>query len=72
MVRGTDIDNIPYGKIESVPFRYHKNSNLASRKLLNKDIIFEVSGGSKIEGVAKSLIVTNGLLDQFKKAAKTL
>jgi len=67
VVRGTDIDNIPYGKIESVPFRYHKNSNLASRKLLNKDIIFEVSGGSKIEGVAKSLIVTNGLLDQFQK-----
>jgi type I restriction enzyme S subunit len=65
VIRGTDIDGIAYGKLEGAPLRYHKTSNLASRKLQNKDIVFEVSGGSKTEGVAKSLLITNNLLKQF-------
>ena len=65
VVRGTDIDDIPFGKLKGVPLRYHKSSNLYSRKLQNKDIIFEVSGGSKTEGVAKTLLMTDGLLGQF-------
>ena len=68
VIRGTDIDELPHGKIESVPFRYHKKSNLASRKLQDGDIIFEVSGGSSYEGVAKTLLVTNELLKQFHNA----
>ncbi len=65
VIRGTDIDELPNGKNEKVPLRYHKKSNLASRKLQDGDIIFEVSGGSSYEGVAKTLLVTEELLNQF-------
>ena len=68
VIRGTDIDELPSGKIEKVPFRFHKKSNLASRKLQDGDIIFEVSGGSSYEGVAKTLLVTDELLKQFDNA----
>jgi type I restriction enzyme S subunit len=68
VIRGTDIDGLPNGKLEKVPFRFHKKSNLASRKLQDGDIIFEVSGGSSYEGVAKTLLVTDELLKQFDNA----
>ena len=68
VIRGTDIDELPNGKIDNVPFRFHKKSNLASRKLQDGDIIFEVSGGSSYEGVAKTLLVTDELLKQFDNA----
>ena len=68
VIRGTDIDELPNGKLEKVPFRYHKKSNLASRNLQDGDIIFEVSGGSSYEGVAKTLLVTDELLKQFDNA----
>lgn len=65
VIRGTDINDILLGKLEDVPFRYHKKTNLASRKLQDGDIVFEVSGGSNFEGVAKTLLVTDDLLKQF-------
>ncbi|WJJ98233.1 restriction endonuclease subunit S [Algibacter luteus] len=65
VIRGTDMDNLPLGSIENVPLRWHKKSNLKSRKLQDGDIVFEVSGGSTYEGVAKTLLVTDGLLKQF-------
>ena len=65
VIRGTDMDNLPLGSIENVPNRWHKASNLKSRRLQNGDIVFEVSGGSSYEGVAKTLLITEGLLNQF-------
>lgn len=65
VIRGTDIDNLPYGDINDVPYRFHKKSNLQSRKLEDGDIVFEVSGGSHSEGVAKTAFITNALLSQF-------
>ena len=67
VIRGTDIDVIQAGNNKNVPLRFHKASNLKSRKLVTGDIIFEVSGGSQNEGVAKSLLITNNLLDQFNE-----
>ncbi|MEN8846439.1 MAG: restriction endonuclease subunit S [Candidatus Arcticimaribacter sp.] len=65
VIRGTDMDNLPLGSIENVPNRWHKVSNLKSRRLKHGDIVFEVSGGSSYEGVAKTLLITEGLLNQF-------
>ncbi|WP_426429960.1 restriction endonuclease subunit S [Winogradskyella sp. HB-48] len=65
VIRGTDMDNLPLGSIGNVPFRWHKKSNLKSRKLQDGDIVFEVSGGSSNEGVAKTTLITEGLLKQF-------
>lgn len=65
VIRGTDMDNLPLGSIENVPNRWHKVSNLKSRRLQHGDIVFEVSGGSSYEGVAKTILITEGLLKQF-------
>lgn len=65
VIRGTDLPEVRKGDIKEVPFRYHKESNLASRKLETGDIIFEVSGGSKGQSVGRSLMITEKLLNQF-------
>ena len=67
VIRGTDIPYAKKGEISSVPFRYHKVSNLASRKMQAGDIVFEVSGGSKGQPVGRSLLITDKLLSQFKQ-----
>ncbi|MGB4400355.1 MAG: restriction endonuclease subunit S [Daejeonella sp.] len=65
VIRGTDIDPLYAGNIKNVPSRFHKKSNMASRKIQPGDIIFEVSGGSSNEGVAKSFLMTTDVLKQF-------
>jgi type I restriction enzyme S subunit len=67
VIRGTDISGSRKGEIQSVPFRYHKESNLASRKMIPGDIVFEVSGGSKDQPVGRSLLMTEKLLNQFEQ-----
>jgi type I restriction enzyme S subunit len=65
VIRGTDFKSLALGDLTSVPFRFHKKSNLLSRKLNNGDIVFEVSGGSHNAGVAKTILITDKLLMQF-------
>lgn len=65
VIRGTDIPPARVGSTSNVPFRYHKSSNLRSRKLIPGDIIFEVSGGSKGQPLGRSLLVTEKLLSAF-------
>lgn len=65
VIRGTDIPKVSKGEIEGVPFRFHKESSLASRNLQEGDIVFEVSGGSKSQPVGRSLIITDKLLQQL-------
>lgn len=67
VIRGTDIDGIKQGELLSIPYRFHTQGNLASRKLQDGDIIFEVSGGSKNTGVAKTLLLTKAMLDVWQK-----
>lgn len=65
VIRGTDIDKIKKGQVGNVPFRWHKSSNFKSRELKYGDVVFEVSGGSTKEGVGKTILITNELLDLF-------
>ena len=67
VIRGTDIPDAKKGEVKSVPFRYHKESNLASRSMQAGDIVFEVSGGSKGQPVGRSILVTEKMLQQFGK-----
>lgn len=67
VIRGTDIDPMRNGSISNVPLRFHKASNLKTRKLIAGDIVFEVSGGSTYEGVAKTALITKELLASFVK-----
>jgi len=65
VIRGTDVPPARSGDISGVPFRYHKISNLRSRALVQGDIIFEVSGGSKGQPLGRSMLVTKELLNRF-------
>jgi type I restriction enzyme S subunit len=65
VIRGTDLYGVTHGDFLSIPYRFHKKSNLESRNLQNGDIVFEVSGGSKTEGVARTTRITATLLEQF-------
>lgn len=67
VIRGTDIPDAKKGEVKGVPFRYHKESNLASRNMQAGDIVFEVSGGSKGQPVGRSLLITEKILQQFGK-----
>lgn len=65
VIRGTDLYGINHGDMSSIPFRYHTESNLSSRILQDGDIVFEVSGGSKTEGVARTLLIRKEMLETY-------
>jgi type I restriction enzyme S subunit len=65
VIRGTDIPRARVGDISECPLRFHKPSNLKTRKLQNLDIVLEVSGGSKGQPVGRPLLIYDQLLNQF-------
>ena len=65
VVRGTDIYSITHGNALSIPYRYHEKRNLNMRQLKDGDIVFEVSGGSKTEGVARTALIRSSMLKQW-------
>jgi type I restriction enzyme S subunit len=65
VIRGTDIPQARVGTIDGCPLRYHKKSNLVSRKLRQWDVVFEVSGGSKGQPVGRALLVHPSVLSAF-------
>jgi len=58
VIRGTDIPEARYCNLLKVPLRFHKKSNLKTRRLVQGDIIFEVSGGSKNQPLGRALLIT--------------
>ena len=65
VIRGTDIPNMKYGEFNYELLRYHKKSNLKSRKLESTDIIFEASGGSKDQRLGRTFYVTEEILSMY-------
>lgn len=62
VIRGTDIYGITHGDFKNIPFRYHSSNSLKPRRIKAGDIIFEVSGGSKTEGVARTVLIHKSFL----------
>ena len=62
VVRGTDIPSVRKGSLGNAPLRFHKESNYRTRKLQAKDIVFEVSGGSKDQPVGRSVLLPQKVL----------
>jgi type I restriction enzyme S subunit len=62
VIRGTDIPDAVLGLTSAIPRRFHKQSNIRSRRLVPGDIIFEVSGGSKDQPVGRALFCSDHLL----------
>ena len=69
VIRGTDLFDITHGNTLGIPFRYHSRSNLLARMLADGDIVFEVSGGSKTEGVARTALIRSSMLALWEKPA---
>lgn len=67
VIRGTDLYELTHGDFENIPYRFHSEANLQARKLIDGDIIFEVSGGSKTEGVARTALIRSKLLETFNE-----
>lgn len=66
VVRGTDLNDIKYGRFRDIPCRFHTKNSLDSRGLCDGDIIFEVSGGSKDTGAGRSLLMRSNILNFIK------
>lgn len=66
VIRGTDIDGLKKGELLNIPLRFHTASNLSSRRLKHGDIVFEVSGGSRTEGVARTARIVDSMLERWK------
>lgn len=65
VIRGTDIPGLENGKIDGVGLRFHGPKQLESRVLQPYDIIFEVSGGSTNQPIARTLILSPERLKQW-------
>lgn len=67
VIRGTDFEGLSNGNLQNIPLRYHTKSNLSSRTLEDGDILFEVSGGSRTEGVARTIRIIDSMLTRWNK-----
>ncbi|WP_420384723.1 restriction endonuclease subunit S [Roseivirga sp.] len=65
VVRGTDIPEFKVGNLNYDVLRYHKKSNLKTRRLRHGDIIFEVSGGTESQSLGRSAFVSKQVLTRF-------
>ena len=65
VIRGTDIPNVRGGNITSLPLRYHKLSNLTSRKMIAGDIVFEISNG-QINNIGRTVLISNSMINQLE------
>ena len=63
VVRGTDIPRVENGDISSVGIRFHSSTSLRSRALAPYDVVFEVSGGSSSQPIARTLLLTEKRLN---------
>lgn len=66
VIRGTDIPDARSGTVSGIPLRFHKPSNLESRKMQIGDIVFEVSNG-QINNIGRTVLASQRLLGQFDK-----
>lgn len=65
IVRGTDMPDIKFGLIDGVPRRFVTPKKLESRRIVNGDIVIEVSGGSKTQSTGRSFYFSDNILQNF-------
>lgn len=65
VIRGTDIPGVRIGKANREVYRFHKTSNMKSRKLIEGDMVFETAGGSEGQPLGRTCYITQELLDSY-------
>ena len=63
-IRGTDIDDLNIGYIDSTPYRYITKKNLLNKRLFTGNIIIEISGGSTNQSTGRNTIVKKDEINQ--------
>ena len=61
-IRGTDIPNINVNDYSSIPIRYCKKESIISKKLMDGDIVIEISGGSPIQSTGRICYIDSKML----------
>lgn len=65
IIRGTDLPRIYSGNDSSAPERYVEAKKLKSRRLIDGDIVIEISGGSKGQPTGRSLFMAKAVIDRL-------
>ncbi|WP_421843827.1 restriction endonuclease subunit S [Marinobacter algicola] len=63
IIRGTDIPSVRSGIQGKIPYRWVEPKKFATRKLIDGDIVLEVSGGSPSQPTGRAVYVTDSFFE---------
>lgn len=66
-IRGADIPEVRAGNKGKMPTRYITPKNYAAKKLVDEDIVVEISGGSPTQSTGRAAAVSKALLNRYDK-----
>lgn len=66
-IRGADIPEVRAGNKGKMPTRFILPKNYASKRLVDGDIVVEISGGSPTQSTGRAAAVSTALLDRYDK-----
>ena len=66
-IRGADIPEVRVGNKGKMPTRYILPKNYAAKKLMDGDIVVEISGGSPTQSTGRAAVVSAALLSRYGK-----
>lgn len=66
-IRGADIPEVRAGNKGKMPTRYILPKNYAAKKLMDGDIVVEISGGSPTQSTGRAAVVSAALLSRYDK-----
>lgn len=61
-IRGTDIPNIVKSYYDDVPARFVQKKHIDEKRILAKDIVVEISGGSPIQSTGRICLIEDNIL----------
>lgn len=66
-IRGADIPEVKAGNKGKMPTRYILPKNYATKRLVNGDLVVEISGGSPTQSTGRIAAISNSLIDRYDK-----
>ena len=66
-IRGADIPDVKLGNKGKMPTRYILSKNYAKKKLVDGDVVIEISGGSPTQSTGRIAAIPQSLLDRYNK-----
>ena len=66
-IRGADIPEVRAGNKGKMPIRYIPPKNFATKRLVDGDIVVEISGGSPTQSTGRAAVVSDSLLARYDK-----